>query len=108
MSKDDRIFTGENEQVDKIVFRPISIDMDAKVKKVSDPPPRPVPSALDDLNSSKWEPSEKSAKGKAIFESMQKVGGIFKYVLFTSFALASMAGIGWVVFWLMNQYDLGV
>lgn len=100
--------TFSNEKVDKIVFRPLSLDMDARVKNISDPPPRPIPPALDDRGSESWTPAARRAKGKEIFESMQKVGSILKYVLFSSLALASMAGIGWVIFWLIEEYGLGV
>lgn len=105
MSDEHNVFEGE--KVDKIVFRPISLDMTAKVKKVSDPPPRPIPAKLDDRSTDEWQPKvKKGFNGKQLFESMQKVGNVLKYVMFTSAALASLAAVGWVVFWLMDQYNL--
>ena len=100
---------GDDEQVDKIVFRPLNIDMAAKVKKVSDPAPRPLPQPLDDESKAKdWIPGLKKA-GKAKKQSSldySNIAGVFKWLFFGCVSLGAMAGIGWVVLWVFQQYGI--
>lgn len=96
------------EKVDKIVFKPMKIDVNTKVKKISDPPPRPLPSSLDDRATEDWTPkTRKGIRGKDIFDNLQKVGAVLKWVLLASGTLAFMFALGWMVFWIMDQYNIG-
>lgn len=103
---------GDDEQVDKIVFRPLNIDLAAKVKKVSDPAPRPLPRPLDDKETADdWIPGVKRSK-KVKKESENKIdlSGLFhviKMLFFGVFALGAMAGLGWLVIWVFEQYKIG-
>lgn len=107
MNENESVF-GSDEKVDKIVFRPLALDVNAKVRTLSDPPPRPLPRPVDDRDSKEWTPKTKNRKNsQEVFDSMQKLGNILKYVLFTTFTLAALAGLGYIVFWLMEQYNLG-
>jgi len=101
---------GDDEQVDKIVFRPLDIDMAAKVKKVSDPAPRPLPRPLDDESKAKdeWIPGFKNSK-KPKKESNVDFSGIAtvaRWVFFTIFSLGSLAGLAFFVLWVFEQYNL--
>ncbi len=106
---DKKNFFGHEHKVNKIVFKPLVLNPDAQVKQISDPPPRPLPSSLEEQReSSQWTPKSKNAnKGKEVLDNIQKVGHISKYLFFVSFALASMAGVGFAIYWVMNQYNIG-
>lgn len=106
---DKKNFFGQEHKVNKIVFKPLALDSDAQVKQISDPPPRPLPSSLEEQRqSSQWTPKTKNAnKGKEVLDNIQKIGQISKYLLFATFALASMAGVGFAIYWVMVQYNIG-
>ena len=100
---------GDDEQVDKIVFRPLNIDMAARVKKVSDPAPRPLPQPLDDETKAKdWIPGLK--KGSKVKKSSSvdysSITGVLKWLFFGCVSIGAMAGIGWVVLWVFQQYGI--
>lgn len=96
-----------NKKVDKIIFRPLSLDMNKKVKKVSDPPPRPMPKKLDTRQSDEWTPeTRKEFDPEQLADGINKVGSIFKYVLFSTISLGVLAGVGYLVYWTMQQYNL--
>lgn len=106
MSSDRNIFAEEGETVDKVIFRPLSLDLNQKVKKVSDPPPRPLPPRLDNRPDEGWTPEVSSFNGAEVVESVQRVGSILKYFLFVTVSLSALAGMGWLIFWLIDQYNL--
>lgn len=101
----------DESKVGKLVFRSLGLDMDKKVKKVSDPPPRPLPSKLNDENKrvSEWSPdaSEKLIKGEQLVETFNKVGQVAKWVGFGTVVVGSLIGLGWVFLWVMKQYNFG-
>lgn len=101
---------GDDEQVDKIVFRPLNIDMAAKVKKVSDPAPRPLPRPLDNGGNEKeeWIPGFKLPK-KPKKESNVDLSGIAtvgRWLFFSIFSLGTIAGLVFFVLWIFEQYNL--
>lgn len=101
---------GDDEQVDKIVFRPLNIDMAARVKKVSDPAPRPLPQPLDDESKAtkNWIPGMK-ANGKTHKQSDVDFSGVFnviRWVFFGSVSIGALLGIGWLVLWVFSQYNI--
>jgi hypothetical protein len=100
---------GDDEQVDKIVFRPLNIDMAAKVKKVSDPAPRPLPRPLDDESKFKedWVPGlKKQGKPKKHTNiDLSGYGTFIKWVFFSVFSIALMAGLAYLVLWVFQQYN---
>lgn len=99
----------EDEQVDRIVFRPLNLDMAQSVKKVSDPAPRPLPQPLDKKEtSSDWIPgAKKERKKKKTGETkdLSWVGDFSKWAIFTVFSLGIMGGVGWLVYWIAQQYQ---
>lgn len=98
----------EDEQVDKIVFRPLNLDMAQSVKKVSDPAPRPLPQPLDKKDEAKdWIPGAKKARKQKEGEpkDLSWIGDFSKWAIFTVFSLGVMGGVGWLVYWISQQYQ---
>lgn len=102
---------GDDEQVDKIVFRPLDIDMAAKVKKVSDPAPRPLPRPLDDeakTGDKDWIPGFKRPKAprKESTVDLSNIATISKWLFFSIFSIGAMTGLIFLVLWVFEQYNL--
>lgn len=100
---------GDDEQVDKIVFRPLDIDMAAKVKKVSDPAPRPLPRPLDDETKAKeWIPGFKLPKKpkKESNVDLSSIGTLLKWLVVSTVSLGILGGLAYIVLWVFEQYNL--
>lgn len=107
MSHDRNIFADDGEKVDKVIFRPLALDMNQKVKKVSDPPPRPLPPRLDNRPEEEWSPDiSKRVDGAEVVESVRRFGNIVKYVLVLSISVGVLLGLAWLIFWILGQYNL--
>lgn len=99
----------DDEQVDMIVFRPLSLDMSQSVKKVSDPAPRPLPQPLDKKTEAKsWIPGMKKTRKvkEGTGADLSWVADFSKWAIFTVFSLAVMGGVGWLVYWIAQQYQI--
>lgn len=95
----------EKPKVDKIIFRPLRVDMSQKVKKISDPPPRPMPQKLDTKQVDEWVPETKADfDANELASNVATVGSVLKYILFTTISLSVLAGLGWVAYWVLKQY----
>lgn len=99
---------GEEQKVDKIIFRPLKPEMVEQVKMISDPAPRPLPPKIDNGQAEDWTPdvADKAIKGQEIEKAVTNLGTILKYVIFSSLVVGSMGGLIWVVIWIMKQYNL--
>ena len=106
--KEGNIF-GSGQKVDKIVFQPINKEMENRIKKVSEPAPRPLPEKIPTNQVvGEWTPKvdEKVHVGKKLVEGAAKVGGVLKYLIIGTLTIGCLAGIALLAKWVMDQYGL--
>ena len=100
--------------VDRIVFRPASVNAPElpKAKRVFDPAPRPRPQPLDVSNAKEWIPGKKNQKKKKkqsdgeTKQHLLNALSFFGKALSALIVLGVLSGIGYFVYFIISQYNL--
>lgn len=113
-------FFGDDEEGETLesVLKPINMELVERTipDRVMDPPVRPAPQPLDPGYSDEWIPGQKpvkeNAKNKPVSSPEEKVAAVknsinlLKNIVILGVVGAILAGIGFFVYWLTQQYSL--